>query len=69
MVEILSVSRDTRTIHVRKRPQSSRELVEALLEYWKEHEMPWSITEVLRYSNPQKIYYNVLWVEGESDED
>ena len=66
-VEIISVSRDTRTIVIRERPRSSKQLVEALLQYWKEREMPWDITEVLRFKDPQKIYYSVNWVNKGDD--
>jgi len=41
--------------------------VEALLQYWKEREMPWDITEVLRFKDPQKIYYSVNWVNKGDD--
>lgn len=68
-VEILWISRSERMITVRYMPQSERALIDALLKYWKEREMPWSITEVLRFDKPQRIFYSVLWTSGEKDEE
>lgn len=64
-VEIISVSRDTRTVVIRKCPRSMQQVLDALCEHWKENEMPWSITEVLRYAPPQKLFYSVEWIEDD----
>lgn len=67
-VEILQVNQDARLITVRHMPQSQRELILAICAYWHDHEMPWCITEVLRFEKPQRIFYSVLWLEGERNE-
>jgi hypothetical protein len=68
-VKILWISQDTRTITLLHCPQSQRELIDAICAYWKEHELPWSITEVLRFPKPQRVFYSVHWTEGEADDD
>lgn len=64
-VVILWISRDTRTIKVQRRPRSMMQMCDAICQYWKEHELPWSITEVIRYAPPQKIFYHVHWIEDD----
>jgi hypothetical protein len=64
-VEIVSINRDLRMIVIRKRPRSMQQVLDALCEYWRENEMPWSITEVMRYAPPQKIFYQVEWLTDE----
>ena len=65
-VKIVSISRDLRTITVQRRPRSSQALCDALCQYWTDHEVPWSITEVMRYTPQQKIFYQVHWIEVET---
>lgn len=52
---------------MRHMPQSERALMDAICQYWKDNELPFSITEVLRYEKPQKLFYAVYWIEGEHD--
>lgn len=66
-VEIISVSEEARLITVRYMPQSQRELVDALCDYWRDNEVDFSITEVLRYEKPQRIFFAVRWMEGEME--
>jgi hypothetical protein len=66
-VEIIMVSQAERTVTVRKMPQSQREVIDALLQYWTDNEVPFSITEVLRYEKPQRLFYAVLWLEGDDE--
>lgn len=66
-VEVLAVSQEKRTVTVRHMPQSERALMDAICQYWKDNELPFSITEVLRYEKPQKLFYAVYWIEGEHD--
>lgn len=66
-VEVLIVDRGSRIVYVRKMPHSQKALIDALCEYWKEHEIEWSITEVLRYEKPAHVFYAVQWMEGEHD--
>lgn len=67
-VEIIFVSQPERMITVRHMPKSQRELILAICAYWHDKEMPFCITEVLRFEKPQKIFYSVIWLEGEKDE-
>lgn len=66
-VEIIAVDRRERTVMVRYMPTSQKALIEALCEFWKEHEIEWSITEVLRYEKPAHVFYRVMWMEGEHE--
>ena len=66
-VEVTLVSQTDRVVYVRKMPQSQRELIDALLLYWTDREVPFSITEVLRYEKPQRIFYAVQWLEGDDE--
>lgn len=65
-VEIIAIEQHTRQIIVRHMPQSERKLIDAICQYWKDNELPWSITEVLRYERPQQVYYSVRWLQGEA---
>ena len=66
-VEIVAVDRDERTIMVRRMPNSQKKLIEALCDHWREHEVEWSITEVLRYEKPAHVFYKVMWIEGDDE--
>lgn len=66
-VEIIAVDREERTIMVRRMPTSQKALIDALCDFWRDHEIEWSITEVLRYEKPAHVFYRVMWMEGEHD--
>lgn len=66
-VEIIAVDREERTIMVRRMPTSQKALINALCDFWRDHEIEWSITEVLRYEKPAHVFYRVMWMEGEHD--
>ena len=62
-VEIMSVDRWRRKIVLRRRPQSMREVMDALVDYWKENEVDYPISEVIRFERPQHLFYAVDWLE------
>lgn len=66
-VEIVGVDRETRTIIVRRMPHSQKALIDAICDYWRDHEIDWSITEVLRFEKPAHVFFAVQWMEGEHD--
>jgi hypothetical protein len=66
-VEIIAVEKDKRLVIVKHMPKSQRELIDALCIYWTVNEIHFSITEVLRYEKPQRVFYSVLWEEGERE--
>lgn len=66
-VEVITVSRKMRTVLVRRMPNSQKALIEAICDYWRENEIEWSITEVLRYEKPAHLFYAVKWTEGEDE--
>ena len=68
-VEIIAVDRGERTVYVRKMPTSQKALIVALCEFWRDNEIDWSITEVLRFEKPAHVFYRVNWLEGEYDEE
>jgi len=63
-VEILGVDRWKKKITIRKPPNSMREIMDALIDYWKENEMDYPISEVMRFERPQHLFYTVHWIEG-----
>jgi hypothetical protein len=63
LVEIVSVDRWKRTVTLRRRPQSMREVMDALVAHWKEHEVDYPISEVIRFERPQHLFYAVNWLE------
>lgn len=63
-VEVIRVSQEARTVVVRQMPQSQRELIDAVLQFFTDNELSFSVTEVLRYERPQHMFYAVRWVEG-----
>ena len=67
-VEILSVDGIERLIIVRRMPNSQKALIDALCKYWRDNEVEWSITEVLRYEKPAHVFYKVMWIEGDDDD-
>ena len=66
-VDVIAVDRTERTIMVRRMPNSQKALIEALCEFWRDNEIEWSITEVLRYEKPAHVFYRVMWMEGEDE--
>jgi hypothetical protein len=66
-VQVVLVNREARIVYVEKMPTSQKALITALCEYWKENEMDWSITEVLRFEKPAHVFFAVQWLEGEDE--
>jgi hypothetical protein len=66
-VVVVLVNRASRIVYVEKMPHSQKALIDALCEYWKENEMDYSITEVLRYEKPAHVFYAVQWLEGDDE--
>jgi len=66
-VEVLGVNREMRTIMVRRMPNSQKALIDAVCMYWRDNEIEWSITEVLRYEKPAHLFYAVKWLEGDDE--
>ena len=62
-IEIVSVDRWKREIVLRRRPQSMREVMDALVQYWKDNEMDYPIAEVIRFERPQHLFYAIHWLE------
>lgn len=48
-------------------PHSQKALIDAICDYWRDHEIDWSITEVLRFEKPAHVFFAVQWMEGEHD--
>lgn len=63
-VEIMSVNRWKRKIIVRKQPNSVREIIEALREYWHDNEVDFPLSEVARTEKPAHLFYSVHWIES-----
>lgn len=40
-----------------------REVMDALVDYWKENEVDYPISEVIRFEKPQHLFYAVNWLE------
>jgi hypothetical protein len=66
-VEVLGVNRETRTVLVRRMPNTQKALIDAICDYWLQNEIEWSITEVLRYEKPAHLFFAVKWIEGDDE--
>lgn len=64
-MNVISVDREAKLVTVEHMPQSQRELIDELCIFWTIKEMPFPITEVLRYERPQRVFYAVKWLDGE----
>jgi hypothetical protein len=64
-LRVVTLIYSTRKIMVNRMPHSQSELIEAICEYWKENEVPHSITEVLRYEKPQHVFWAVKWMDSD----